>query len=70
MPPETVDFLDEIRRENDVHKRTVVSSFGTDPELDEFMVSLTILLPSANPNLTFLFLKTFYVFVLTVCSFV
>ncbi|KAI4328202.1 hypothetical protein L6164_020576 [Bauhinia variegata] len=37
-PPEIACFLDEIRRENDLCKRNIVSTcFGDDPELDEFM---------------------------------
>ncbi|KAK7307232.1 hypothetical protein VNO77_40110 [Canavalia gladiata] len=39
-PPEIARLLEEIRRENDLCKRDVVSSstcFGADPELDEFM---------------------------------
>ncbi|KAA8529602.1 hypothetical protein F0562_034298 [Nyssa sinensis] len=37
-PPEIACLLDEIRRENDVFKRDVVSTcLGADPELDEFM---------------------------------
>ncbi|XP_054775744.1 homeobox protein knotted-1-like 6 isoform X2 [Prosopis cineraria] len=37
-PPEIACFLDEIRRENDLNKRDVVSTcFGDDRELDEFM---------------------------------
>ncbi|KAK1268251.1 Homeobox protein knotted-1-like 6 [Acorus gramineus] len=37
-PPEIASFLDEIRRENDVSKRSLVSGrMGADPELDEFM---------------------------------
>jgi len=38
-PPEIASLLDEIRRENDICKRDVVSTYlGADPELDEFMV--------------------------------
>jgi hypothetical protein len=38
-PPEIATLLDEIRRENDICKRDVVSTYlGADPELDEFMV--------------------------------
>ncbi|KAK1326245.1 Homeobox protein knotted-1-like 6 [Acorus calamus] len=37
-PPEIASFLDEIRRENDVSKRSLVSGrIGADPELDEEM---------------------------------
>ncbi|XP_028769424.1 homeobox protein knotted-1-like 6 [Neltuma alba] len=37
-PPEIACLLDEIRRENDLSRRDVVSTcFGDDPELDEFM---------------------------------
>lgn len=37
-PPEIACLLDEIRRENDLNKRDVVSTcFGDDRELDEFM---------------------------------
>ncbi|XP_061372749.1 homeobox protein knotted-1-like 6 [Gastrolobium bilobum] len=37
-PPEIARLLEEIRRENDLCKRDVVSTcFGADPELDEFM---------------------------------
>ncbi|KAK7309710.1 hypothetical protein RJT34_06661 [Clitoria ternatea] len=37
-PPEIACLLEEIRRENDLCKRDVVSTcFGADPELDEFM---------------------------------
>ncbi|XP_057448512.1 homeobox protein knotted-1-like 6 isoform X2 [Lotus japonicus] len=39
-PPEIARLLEEIRRENDLCKRDVVSTcFGADPELDEFMES-------------------------------
>ncbi|KAF7829337.1 homeobox protein knotted-1-like 6 [Senna tora] len=39
-PPEIACLLDEIRRENDLSKKDVVSTcFGADPELDEFMES-------------------------------
>lgn len=39
-PPEIADVLDEIHRESDLCKRTVAVStrFGSDPELDQFMV--------------------------------
>jgi len=39
-PPEIADVLDEIQRESDLCKRTVAVStrFGSDPELDQFMV--------------------------------
>uniref|UniRef100_M4E737 Homeobox protein knotted-1-like 6 n=1 Tax=Brassica campestris TaxID=3711 RepID=M4E737_BRACM len=39
-PPEIACLLEEIQRESHVHKQNVVplsSSFGADPELDEFM---------------------------------
>ncbi|PIA61830.1 hypothetical protein AQUCO_00200080v1, partial [Aquilegia coerulea] len=37
-PPEIAGLLEEIRRENNVCKRSAVSTrLGTDPELDEFM---------------------------------
>ncbi|KAL5537856.1 hypothetical protein UlMin_043162 [Ulmus minor] len=37
-PPEIADFLDEIRRKQDVYKRDSISTcLGADPELDEFM---------------------------------
>ncbi|GAV61983.1 ELK domain-containing protein/KNOX1 domain-containing protein/KNOX2 domain-containing protein/Homeobox_KN domain-containing protein [Cephalotus follicularis] len=37
-PPEIACFLDEIWRDNDIHKRdTLCMSLGADPELDEFM---------------------------------
>lgn len=43
-PLEIASLLEEIQRENDVYKRDVapLSCFGADPELDEFMVSLTL----------------------------
>lgn len=39
-PPEIADVLDEIQRESELCKRTVAVStrFGSDPELDQFMV--------------------------------
>lgn len=43
--PEIANVLDDIRREGDVSNRNcVVSSccWGADPELDEFMVSLSL----------------------------
>ena len=46
-PPEIASLLEEIRRENDLCKRDVVSTcFGADPELDEFMV----MVPPAPPQ--------------------
>lgn len=43
-PPEIVCVLDEIRREKDLCKQDAVSMcLGVDPELDEFMVSLSSL---------------------------
>lgn len=44
-PPEIACWLDEIQRENDLCKSGDVVSmcFGTDPELDEFMVPLSLI---------------------------
>lgn len=43
-PPEIASFLDEIRRENDLfnHDGRVSTCLGDDPELDIFMVALSL----------------------------
>ncbi|KAF7809320.1 homeobox protein knotted-1-like 6 [Senna tora] len=51
-PPEIACLLDEIRRENDLCKRDVVSTcFGADPELDEFMETYCDLLVKYKSDL-------------------
>ncbi|TKY58671.1 Homeobox protein knotted- 6 [Spatholobus suberectus] len=52
-PPEIAFLLEEIRRENDVCKRDVVSTcVGADPELDEFMETYCDMLVKYKSDLT------------------